>query len=78
MNFLATLLAKVAQALLPWLLAKLMAYLNKEKSLEDNKEKIDELLVKVKEAYKKAFNGQPVTPEQEQELKRALRDFIRG
>lgn len=39
---------------------------------------IDQKLSKFKEAYKEAFNGQPVTPEQKQKLNSAISDFLRG
>jgi hypothetical protein len=39
---------------------------------------VDEKLEQFKAAYRKAFDGKPITPDQKKELNRAISDFIRG
>ena len=78
MNWLAGLVALVLQKLIPWALTKLMEYFQKKNEIKGVKTDIDAKLQTVKDAYTKAFNGEPITPEQRKELHRASSDFIRG
>jgi hypothetical protein len=78
MSWLAAFAAKVLIKLLPWLTAKVMEFFH---GLDEKKaagESVDARLEAMKEAYKKAFDGTDITPEQREELKHAISDFIRG
>ena len=39
---------------------------------------VDDRLAQFKDSYKKAFDGNDITPEQRKELNRAISDFVRG
>ena len=78
MNWLAAFFAQVMMKLIPWLISKGMEFYHKEQDVKAAGESIDERLKAVKDAYQKAFNGEPITPEQRTELHRAISDFIRG
>lgn len=53
-----------------------LEYSNKNNSKAFSERTIDERLEKVKAAYKDAFDGQPITPEQHKSLKSAVALFI--
>ena len=64
---------------LPWLAARALEYINekllnaRDKSLV--KKNVSLRLTQFNEAFKKAVNGEPITPEQKEELKNAIRNF---
>lgn len=75
-------LAAILERLVTSLISRLMEYWDKKKS-EENRIKstdveIDRRVLKVKDAYKEAFDGTPVTKEQRAKVNEALREFIRG
>ena len=61
-----------------FLFTKGLEYFHGQQKKSETEKNIDERLAKFKEAYKGAFDGEPVTPEQRAKLNQAIRDFIRG
>lgn len=78
MSFLGNLLASMLMKLLPWLVAKGLEWFKSKQQTDQTNDDIDKRLERLKAAYKDAFTEAPVTPEQREELKRAISDFIRG
>jgi len=64
--------------ILPWLIAHVMEWLEVRERISKQNKDIDKKLQALKDAYAKSFDGTPVTPEQREELKSAIRDFIGG
>jgi hypothetical protein len=61
-----------------WLLAKGLEIIHGKELQKTTDGDIDKKLLAFKLAYKEAFNGSPVTPEQREKLKGAISDFIRN
>lgn len=61
-----------------WLLAKGLEAIHGKELEASTDQSIDQRLTAFKAAYKDAFNGKPVTPEQRQKLNQAISDFISG
>ncbi len=68
----------VMTKLTSWLLARGLESLHSKQETDKENADIDARLKAFKDAYKDAFNGEPVTPEQRQRLKDAITTFIRG
>jgi hypothetical protein len=69
---------KLLELLIIKLVSMLLEQSNKNVPAPVTDESIDARLAKFKDAYKDAFNGQPVTTEQRQKLNEAISSFIRG
>lgn len=78
MSWLVSLASSLLMKLIPWLVAKGIEFFENRNKSKKIKSDIDKRLERVKKAYEKAFNGEPITPEQREDLKRAIADFIRG
>lgn len=78
MDFLAGIFASMMSKLVSWLVSKGLEWYHGREQKAATEDDINNKLVKFKEAYKEAFNGEPVTPEQREKLKGSIRDFIRG
>lgn len=61
-----------------WLFAKGLEKLHGAKQKESTERDIDERLKLFKQAYKEAFNGESITPEQRKKLNQSIADFLRG
>lgn len=61
-----------------WLLARAIEQSQKIQAKTASDKEIDSRLQQYKDAYKEAFNGEAVTPEQRKKLNGAIADFIRG
>lgn len=77
-GWIAGVVALVLQKLGAWLGTQLLVWLNKRNETAVSNSEIDAKLKAFKAAYKEAFNGEKVTPEQKAELKKAISDFIRN
>lgn len=73
-----SLIAKLITQLASWLFSKVLAFFHGRKQQSDTNKSIDEKLAAFKQVYKEAFDGTPVTPEQDAKLKKAIADFLRG
>lgn len=75
----ASFFAKFFSYLLPWLAARAAEYINEKLLNAQDKSKVqktvDIRLTQFNDAFKKVVNGEPVTPEQKEELKSAIRNF---
>jgi len=78
MNLIIDLLSGVLIKLIPWATAKLMEWINSKQELSKSDALIDKRLSSLKQAYVKAFDGNKVTAEQKEDLKSAIREFIRS
>lgn len=76
-GWLAQIVIMLMTKLTSWLFAKGLEVVNAKKLQISNNADIDDRLLAFKNAYKEAFNGQPVTPEQRAKLKQSISDFIR-
>jgi uncharacterized protein YgfB (UPF0149 family) len=74
----AQLLEKIISALASWLMAKLLEFIHGQEKKAKTEKDIDHKLKDFKEAYKEAFDGNEITPEQRQKLQKAISDFIRS
>lgn len=61
-----------------WLFAKVLEFYHGKQEQKNTDEDIDNKLNQFKEAYKEAFDGQPITPEQRKKLNQSIADFIRN
>jgi len=73
-DFAVAILLKVVSALF----TELIARLHQNQDVMTSNNQIDARLTAFKNAYKEAFNGEKVTPEQREKLRSAISDFIRG
>lgn len=73
-NIIVAILTKLTSELLARGLAHLHAAENKKATDAD----IDQKLSKFKDAYKEAFNGETVTPEQRAKIQKSIAEFIRS
>lgn len=73
---------KILESLVMALVTRLLEYYQKQKAQSDaittSDAKIDEHLKNFKDAYSKAFDGTPVTPEQRKKINDAIKELIRG
>lgn len=60
------------------LLTKIIEKIQTEKNVWNDNADVDARLNNLRDAYKESFNGEPVTPEQREKLKKAIREFISG
>lgn len=73
-NFVILIMTKLTS----WLLAKGLEYVHGRQDKAQTDESIDLKLKAFKNAYKEAFDGHAITPEQKQKLNKAIGDFIRN
>lgn len=73
-KLITSILTNLASKLFAWVLE----YFKGKQKQSNTNEDIDQRLDQVKQAYKEAFNGEPVTPEQRKRLNQSLADFIRN
>lgn len=73
-KIITSILTNLASKFLTWVLE----YFKGKQQQKDTNEDIDQRLDQVKQAYKEAFNGEPVSKEQRQKLNQSLADFIRN
>jgi hypothetical protein len=78
MTWLSGVLASLLEKVLSSVVVKLMELYRSKKQTDATNDDIDNRLNLLKEAYKKSFDGNPVTPEQREVLKHAIRSFISG
>lgn len=76
--WLATIVVQLITNLGSWLMARALEAIHSKQQQASTDSQIDQRLAGVKAAYKEAFNGQPVTPDQRAKLNQAIADFIRG
>lgn len=72
--FVLEMLTKLAS----WLYAEGLDHWNKGQDKSKSDDEIDAKLKRLKDAYKKAFDGDAVTKEEKDELKKALSAFLRS
>lgn len=77
-TWLSDLVIKILSALGSWLVAKAMEKVHEKKEQVETEKDIDQRLQVLKDAYKEAFNGEPITPDQRARLNEAMARFIRG
>jgi heme oxygenase len=68
----------VMTKLVSWLLSKGLEKLHGVNGSLETKRDIDARLKSFKDAYKEAFDGTEITPEQRAKLRQSIADFIRG
>jgi hypothetical protein len=71
-------LIRILTSLATWLVSKAMEKVNEKKEQIASDKEIDDRLNALKEAYKEAIDGKPITKEQRERLNGAVSDFIRG
>ncbi len=76
--WIASIVVALMTKLTSWLFAKGLEVIHSKQDQATTDADIDARLASFKNAYKEAFNGQPVTSEQKQKLNQAIADFIRG
>lgn len=76
--WLAGIIVSLTTKLGSWLLARALEYFNKQQKHAATDADIDARLASVKSAYKDAFNGEKITPEQRKNLYQGISDFIRN
>jgi len=74
----SNLIVLIMTKLTSWLLAKGLEQIHSKQVQTQSDKDIDSRLQSFKQAYSEAFNGEPVTTEQREKLKKAISDFIRG
>lgn len=74
----ATILESLITKLASWFFTKVLAYFHGKAQHAKTDKEIDEKLAVVKQAYKEAFDGTPITPEQRQKLNQSIDDWLRG
>lgn len=78
MAWLTSLAASLLEKLVSSIAVKLMELYRGKAEKDATEADIDNRVALLKDAYKKAFDGNPVTPQQKEELKHAIRQFING
>ncbi len=76
--WIASIIVALMTKLTSWLLTKGLEVVHGKQDQAATDADIDARLASFKNAYKEAFNGQPVTVDQRQKLNQAIADFIRG
>ncbi len=74
----ANLMAIILTNVTSWILARGLEAIHGKELQKTTEGDINKKLLDFKLAYKEAFDGSPITPEQRQKLKSAISDFIRG
>lgn len=81
MSWVAGLVVLILEKLIPWALTKLMEWNTAREADERTKEEREKSnalkLKQFNDAFNKAMDGQPLTPEQKEELKNAIRNLTR-
>lgn len=70
----STVLLKLASMLMTWVLGQF----HQKEADDQSSSDIDSKLSAFKDAYKKAFDGTPITAEQKNELEKSIADFLRN
>jgi hypothetical protein len=78
MSWLISIATSLLERVLSTIVVKIMEWYRAKKQTDATNDDVDTRLALLKEAYKKSFDGNPVTPQQREELKHAIREFIRG
>jgi hypothetical protein len=78
MAWLVSIATSLLERVLSTVVVKIMEWYRAKKQTEVTNDDVDKRLELLKEAYKRSFDGNPVTPQQREELKHAIREFIRG
>ncbi len=73
-SILIAILSRLTSSLLSYLISKI----HSQQDILESKNQIDARLLAFKEAYKEAFDGKPITPDQKAKLNAAISSFIRG
>lgn len=76
--WISDLLIKILTSLATWFASKVMEKVNEKREQVASDQEIDDRLKALKEAYKEAIDGKPITKEQRERLNGAVSDFIRG
>lgn len=71
---LESLLTKLAS----WFFAKVLAFIHGRQLKAKSDQEIDVKLAAVKQAYKEAFDGTPITEDQRKKLNQTIADFLSG
>lgn len=69
---------EIVTRLVSWLYARGLVAVKEAQAKKEAEADIDARLEKFNEAFKGAFNGEPVTDEERKRLNQAAADFIRG
>jgi hypothetical protein len=77
-TWLSTLIAEIITRLASILVAEALKRAEETQVRMQNARDIDGRLDAFKNAYREAFNGEKITPEQDEKLKASISDFIRG
>jgi len=72
----SAIVASVITKAASWVAARLIEWFNKRSKTTAMEKDIDNKLALLKAAYVESFDGKPVTPEQREKLKHAIRNFI--
>lgn len=78
MAWLSTLVSNLITRAVSWAAGFLMEKYRAHEKKKERETAINKRLQVLKEAYKKSFDGKPVTPEQREELKNAIQNFIKS
>ncbi len=76
--FIGSILTYILTQVTSLLLAKGLEVIHGKEMKKVEWDDINLKLLDFKMAYKEAFNGEPITPEQREKLKKAIADFIRN
>ncbi len=78
MNFLVSIATKLLTNLASWLFGKTLAWIHGRQQKANTEKEINQKLEVLKNTYKEAYDGTPVTPEQRKKINQAISDFLRG
>lgn len=73
-----TILESLLTKLASWFFTKVLAYFHGRQQKAKTDQEIDLKLASLKQVYKEAFDGTPITEDQRKKLNQTVADFLRG